>query len=560
MVFSLTVTHLIEPAGASNPPASGKPCPKVAMAKTYNNKKYTCVRVKGKLVWSKGSKIEQLPKATPSKAPSNPVVPASPSPTPATTPAAPTPAPVKPAVLQIQTKRFASNFSSIAGSQFIFDDFLEIESNLDSIVVTAEIRGATGEFVVSGEARVAERSGLVSSWKIDFLGSKGLTPGKYVRVYIATSTDGQSAEFFRQDLTVNPPKYWLKESCDEKLETCPKILNETNIEPISKCKISDATPNGVSQGFPRPLQAKQGKSQLNVLVVPIEFQDIKFTETLITEYQKEFNTVSEMYLLQSFNRAKVNFITPDRNHWISLSETYGQFNSRIPDLSLKTQYLIDQVKEFNLSGYDTIFFNTSKKKDFYDGGGESRLYSSKFGSLENVYLIVGGDSSHYEHSLGHTLYSLEDLYAFDYYKRMDPKLESWPISFDTMGGGGNFIGWNRWLMGWLSDEEILCASAVPTEGVYRIVNLQSGTGKKLLVIPTNTTSAVIAEFRDDEYGNGKGVLVYTLDTTINHGQGPMKSGKDLLVIGESITYKDVEIKVIAASKDGVFVQVKSKSG
>jgi hypothetical protein len=83
------------PANSANPPKSGAQCAKVGLTKTYQGKKYTCLKSGKKLVWNKGTLIQKkiaapVPRPTLSTSPSPSAIP---SPNPSMSPSAlPSPA------------------------------------------------------------------------------------------------------------------------------------------------------------------------------------------------------------------------------------------------------------------------------------------------------------------------------------------------------------------------------------------------------------------------------------------------------------------------------------
>ena len=79
--LSLLLIFSLMPAYSATPPKTGLACSKQGITKTYQGKKYTCIKSGKKLVWSKGVVSE---KAMPTPAPTVTVI-ASPTPTPTPT-------------------------------------------------------------------------------------------------------------------------------------------------------------------------------------------------------------------------------------------------------------------------------------------------------------------------------------------------------------------------------------------------------------------------------------------------------------------------------------------
>ena len=100
-VLSLTLflTISLIPAYSANPPKAGSVCSNQGSTKTYQGKKFTCIKSGKKLIWDKGVKVSPRPIAspTPSSTPSqtsSPISTPNPSPVPtSTTSIAPNPSP-----------------------------------------------------------------------------------------------------------------------------------------------------------------------------------------------------------------------------------------------------------------------------------------------------------------------------------------------------------------------------------------------------------------------------------------------------------------------------------
>ena len=84
--LSLMLTISLIPAYSAIPPKAGSICSKLGITKSYQGKKFTCIKSGKKLVWSKGVVIKSpSPSPTPTPTPSpSPSPTSSPSPTPAT--------------------------------------------------------------------------------------------------------------------------------------------------------------------------------------------------------------------------------------------------------------------------------------------------------------------------------------------------------------------------------------------------------------------------------------------------------------------------------------------
>jgi M6 family metalloprotease-like protein len=130
------------------------------------------------------------------------------------------------------------------------------------------------------------------------------------------------------------------------------------------------------------------------------------------------------------------------------------------------------------------------------------------------------------HETGHTM-CLADYYPFEnlglgYY------VGGWSAMGDVSGIGTDFFAWDKWRMGWIKDDSIDCVSERgTTEHTLTPLELKtSDKDIKAVVVAANQTSALVAEARISEgLDSGvcaPGVLLYTVDTSVKSGSGPVR--------------------------------------
>jgi len=173
------------------------------------------------------------------------------------------------------------------------------------------------------------------------------------------------------------------------------------------------------------------------------------------------------------------------------------------------------------------------------------------------------------HEIGHTL-GLVDLYAYGV-PGGDPGLFGYTGYFDMMGNilgaAPELLAWDRWLAGWIGDSQIACSP--PSGTSIDLQSISTSAGTKAVIIPVSATQAVVAESRTatglDGAATKPGVLVYTVDTSLASGAGPIRlaslgaSPPDLatapLAPGEQITVNGVTIRVDSSFAGGHRVTV-----
>ncbi|WP_306323044.1 MULTISPECIES: M6 family metalloprotease domain-containing protein [unclassified Streptomyces] len=124
------------------------------------------------------------------------------------------------------------------------------------------------------------------------------------------------------------------------------------------------------------------------------------------------------------------------------------------------------------------------------------------------------------HENGH-VFGLPDLYTQD----GGGAVGHWDIMSEDWGAGNDLLGWHKWKLGWLDDDQVGCA-ARPGTTEYRLSPLaRDDGGSKLVFVPVSGRTGYAVEVRTQE-GNDEavcraGVLVYKVDADVDTGQGPV---------------------------------------
>jgi M6 family metalloprotease-like protein len=214
--------------------------------------------------------------------------------------------------------------------------------------------------------------------------------------------------------------------------------------------------------------------------------------------------------------------------------------------------------------------------------------SPAFGTREVKYkgaTYLGGDYWSGErpwtipaHEFGHFALGIADLYDFKSSMLGESGFEAqfqFMGVFDIMnwagGAGLELTAWNRWIAKLISDSQILCQPSARTLTLLQPIETINESVKGI-VIPVSTSKVIVVENRaalgfDSKLPQGaRGVIVYTVDTSIESGQGPMrmvrKSGSsdnlfrdNALKKGESITHLGYTIKVVDQYEDDAYIQI-----
>ena len=339
-----------------------------------------------------------------------------------------------------------------------------------------------------------------------------------------------------------------------------------DLSPIETCKTIDLTYRGVgSNGFPRPANLANGKSEIKILALPIIFEEIAFTESDLDNLQSALKQTSDFYAQASYNRIKLTFDIPAKNLWVKLktsAKDYGilpnkpQQNNEI--IVKDTFLLADQQIDF--SKYDSVIIESGKSQLTSIGQGfGGQVFNTKTGTINGATLEVGqtaGQANIVAHELGHSIYGLEDLYVFLNSQRPtvpDPTPAGrWDVMSDA-SLQSDFFGWSKLLMGWIKDEEVRCVQNQISSTHY-LSDFSNSLGTKLLLINVKPGVTIAMESHNN-YSSGQGLLVYKIDTNISHGDGPITAEKLLLRKGEKRSIDNWNIELIDNTSTGLLVSV-----
>jgi hypothetical protein len=370
------------------------------------------------------------------------------------------------------------------------------------------------------------------------------------------------------------------------LSSDPRITALSALTSLEICKTVDKTPdygqNGVvmhKNGFPRPVGSVSGKKSAKILVIPMSFTDLPFRKEKYQRVQlftSDLDTLNETIPLvkESFKKLSAGRfdltidVLPESEWWIinsdnPLSGAWGVDNfGKIGEIIEKNK------KDFNFDEYDTYAFITGFGVQGQAGLGSAQAAfnythkSAKSGSF-NALLLAGGfnNPTLWVHELGHSLYGFEDLYLFNEAKTqtsgtLGKSDMNVPNKWDLMADSsrGIFLEWNRYMMGWIYDSEVRCLSD-QNASVHYLTDMDITKDPKLLTINLAPGVTLAAEVRNAA-GVDKGLLLYIINTYINHGEGPILTQNNLLAKGQSKGMLGWEFTVLDSDEMGLLVSVK----
>ena len=517
----------------------GTKCSKAGATSTSNGKKYTCLKSGKKLVWNKGVAIAK-PK---------PVVTPTPEPTPSAT-AMPTPTPtLTPTPTPTSTSRdWSATRSTDLGYLTEFNGPCSVENDLQGSL--AKLQTALMNYGrCSGINRVA----------------------KY-------------------ELGVVRPKATL-------------TSNSSDLA-ISQCQISEPMNSTNLRGFPN-LWEPGRIAYFNANRVPGPKMTIQIIPIFASDTAKPINSPEVDYGVYTDHLREWASYSSDGLSEIKINypKDYLEFPSKVSDYKIShnnrfthpdhMKFVSDLTSavdsKIDFSGTNLILvvvppgtplniFEQGFLKDFRTQEGlirnGSTQYPLTFNGLETIQFSNFLSPSQWLHELYHGGAGFDDHYG-DTKKQVSTEygLGWWTLMNPY---GGDLSGWEKWLMGFMTDSQVHCLNPTRSEVRWIAPSSVKSQEKKLIVIPLSQSKGIVVEsvrpaglyYKIPKISEG--VLVYEVDLNIvGHGLGlklvlptnrnpdqpPFFLSQATLREGESVLSNGYKISIVESGNFGDVIKV-----
>ncbi len=510
---------------------------------------------------------------------------------------------------QLQFKNVSSESSSVyPGQDFIFSIKIYSNSGIKKFEYFLKINKRDTN--IPSSSKLLSENKKEYSYRYIVKIPKTIKPGKYLGWIVATDKLNNRSYIPEMTVTVIPrtengpsnsdtPQQFqggeikplkvservpqvLKKSCDEQVGNCPKIESNSSLIDIEGCKVKDQTADfKVSNGFPRYPDAINGPAKLKILYMPFEFADKKFSEKVFEFAKREAKLTEEFLKRVSNGLVQVDYVFPERQDWVRFPEKNSSYLEQIVSGDTLINMVLEKGSYLKPYEYGAVFMVSPQglMENNLDGSRNLELSSNGI-RVPRVYFASGNESFidpnfislNLAHSTGHLLFFLEDIYNRDEKGGLSHPSGNW----DIMGAGTEFFAWTMYLNGWFKDEQVDCLSPNVATSTHVLTPISKADGKKLIAIPTEIGKQLMIEYRlarvdKDLLSDGicnsggcwanrfEGLVIYFLDTTINHLKGPIsvpdKFYSKPMSIGEKITYRGYRIEFLAKGSKGAYVRV-----
>lgn len=359
----------------------------------------------------------------------------------------------------------------------------------------------------------------------------------------------------------------------------------------SECKLQKAgTTHDVDLSHtPRNWILLNPDKQVRILIFPVDFPDLVSPTKNSPDFSELITSIENFYRSQSGGKLQFK--------WTVASE-FSRMSKSIESYGVGTR-ATGSVWQLNYDIQDLAFQKYSKDDfDFIIGSApttttrEQIAASPAFGTRDVKYrgaTYLGGDYwsggrpwTIPAHEFGHFALGISDLYDFKSSMLGESGFEAqfqYMGIFDIMnwagGVGLELTAWSRWIAKLISDSQILCQPLTRTLTMLEPIEAVNSSVKGI-VIPITSNNVLVVENRaaqgfDSRLPEGaRGVIVYSVDTSIESGQGPMrmvrKTGSsdnlfrdNALKKGESITHLGYTIKVVEQFDGNAYIEIQRAS-
>jgi len=318
------------------------------------------------------------------------------------------------------------------------------------------------------------------------------------------------------------------------------------------CKLRDQSSQRLQfqalvAGFPTLEKNFEKSGSFKVAFIPIDFSDQIGESDPVGRYRDQMKLFVEYFDMVSEGRVKFEWTT--HNSWVRMPGSIGSYSlARSGDnYSIATAAMSAADPVFDFSGVRAVYFVLPKAQTAIRESVQGFLHgpfgaSGGFQTAEAriVNFALAGNYfdqpnktvwSYWAHETGH-MFPLPDLYdQTGQWGAVALPIPGGPFSgFDMManqdGPSRTLSSWLRFIQGWISDTQVFCKSIESLTSLQIMLNPidNRSPGFKSVMVRTSDSRLVVVESRrtssfDCPSASRNGIIVYTVDTRISHGEG-----------------------------------------
>ncbi|MEU2550039.1 M6 family metalloprotease domain-containing protein [Streptomyces roseolus] len=311
---------------------------------------------------------------------------------------------------------------------------------------------------------------------------------------------------------------------------------------LGPCRIATTLGVQMSEGLPTAPGYAPSTGGIRALTLMVDFPDAPGEGTAMARFREFFPQTSDWFRVSSYGRLQYRPEAPIPD-WLRMPRPFSSYGIErgAPYEPGYRSFVEDIVKaadpKVDFSAYDlvnvlvtpnagpsaldtvlSVTFSGNDDAPYADGvplANTSFVYSRQddgSGSYpETGYRVLPHENGH--------VFGLPDLYTAD----GGGTVGHWDIMSEDWGANNDLLGWHKWKLGWLDDDQVRCAATGTSE--HLLTPLALAGGPKLVFVPLSDTTGYAVEVRTRE-GNDEavcepGVLVYRVEADVDTGHGPV---------------------------------------
>jgi M6 family metalloprotease-like protein len=320
---------------------------------------------------------------------------------------------------------------------------------------------------------------------------------------------------------------------------------------VELCKIKESNSNRerwlnsqLPTGFPGFTHATK-TGTVKWALIPIDFPDIQGQSNFMSRVEDQMKLLSDWFNMVSEGKFKIEWVVADK--WVTLPNLSSQYvvnkslnlgnSSNGSKLFKEAMFAADPV--FDFTGIQTVNFILPQGQTFIQETSQGFPWDQ---AIKDVTTTEGSISSfsipgvffdhpksqywsYWAHEFGHAM-ALPHIGS----SREPNAFMGLDIMGNQDGESKELSGWMRFVSGWLDDNKVYCKQLSNLKNINITLNPlnEIGNGLKMVVIPVSETKAVVIESRRETKfscqmpSKRNGVLVYTYDATLSHGEDFLK--------------------------------------
>ncbi|TXS55611.1 M6 family metalloprotease domain-containing protein [Streptomyces sp. t39] len=312
---------------------------------------------------------------------------------------------------------------------------------------------------------------------------------------------------------------------------------------LGPCRIPSVLGVQMSEGLPTPAGYTRSTGEVSALNLMIDFPDAEGEGAALDRLAEFFPQTSEWFRTSSYGRLAYRPHAPVED-WLRMPKPFAEYgldrgSPYEPGYRALVEDLVEVADpEVDFSAYDLVnvlvtpnagpsALDTVLSVTFSGNDEAPHADGVPLANTSFVYSRQDDGSGSYEetgyrvlpHENGH-VFGLPDLYT----AQGGGAVGHWDIMSEDWGANNDLLGWHKWKLGWLDNDQIRCAAA-PGTTEYALTPLAVTGGSKMAIVPLGEDSGYAIEVRTRE-GNDDavcepGVLVYHVRSNVDTGQGPV---------------------------------------